>query len=168
MHLPHSCLPPFFIFLTIPPETDRLPLHRTQYAFLLPESAPAFLVLDDGMGTVDFNSKIIKKLISLYRHLNLRIIICIQYLNSTIPPSIRNCITFAIWFQQSQKIAIKALHDSFGQAGFETLDAFRDFNFLLGKYEFVVHDPNDISGKRHLDYKLMKAPKVIEEFVVEY
>jgi nucleoside-triphosphatase THEP1 len=84
----------------------------------------ALLILDDEIGKSDFNSKIFKQLITIHRHINLSIIIAVQYLNSVLSPLLRNCVTHCAYFKQEQKRSIQGLFDSFGQK-FDSVEAFR-------------------------------------------
>jgi len=120
----------------------------------------ALFILDDVCGKVEFHSKLFKHLISTHRQINVSIICASQYLNTEIPPLVRNCTTHAVWFKQEQKRSLVALFESFGQR-FENFDAFREFTLSFQRYEFILFDPS-IAGMDA--YKIYKAPSEIPAF----
>ena len=122
---------------------------------------PAFLVLDDVIGNVQFNSKVFKKLAADYRHFNLRIIVVIQYLNSVIPPVVKNCIKAVTWFRQKQELTIKVIYSLF-DLDFGNPSEFQDHMLALRKHQFVLHQPNETIEDREEAYKVLKAPEIPE------
>jgi nucleoside-triphosphatase THEP1 len=124
----------------------------------------SLLILDDEVGKADFHSKAFKHLCTTHRQWKLSIIICTQYLNTELPPILRNCITHAIWFKQEQKRSIHGLFESFGQR-FSNEKEFQEQMKELAKYEFVLFDKN-VDGMEA--YNILKAPKNIPEFKIDF
>ena len=127
------------------------------------EGVPALLILDDEVGKADFHSKAFKHLATTYRHIDLSIIICTQYLNTELPPVLRNCISHAIWFNQEQARSIKGLFESFGSR-YPSLKEFTSAIMKLGKHEFILFD-KAILGMD--GYQRLIAPKDIPEFKIK-
>jgi len=123
---------------------------------------PALLILDDEVGKTDFRSNMFKHLMTIHRHLNLSIIICTQYLNTELPPILRNCITHAVWFKQEQLRSLKGLFESFGMR-YSNLREFTDAIMELEKYEFILFDKS-IDGMEA--YQKLKAPSRIPNFQI--
>lgn len=92
---------------------------------------PAVLILDDVLGKVDFNSTTFQALVSEYRHYNLTVIICVQYLKAMKSPLIYECTRYAfIFYTESEKI-IKVLYEYFGSGISKN---WRDFRDKIQKY----------------------------------
>ena len=60
---------------------------------------PAFIILDDCLGMVNFGCKLLVKLFSNYRHYNISIFITSQYLQKYITPHLRSVASHYITFQ---------------------------------------------------------------------
>ena len=71
-----------------------------------------FLILDDCLGSINWNSKIFIQLISRYRHHRISVVIAVQYPN-TKNNVLRSCISHAILFKCLNLSALKALYENF-------------------------------------------------------
>lgn len=74
-------------------------------------SIPSFLIFDDCIGSVKWNSPLIEHLFSCYRHYNLTILVATQYIYK-IPPVIRECATYAFIFYVSNVRSLNAIRDT--------------------------------------------------------
>jgi len=83
----------------------------------------SILVLDDVVGLFDSSNKVFQNLITIHRHLNLTVIISVQYLHGNVSPTFRACVTAGFIFHTMQEISLKALFSVFGQQ-FENRKAF--------------------------------------------
>jgi len=116
---------------------------------------PCFLVFDDMIGSIKFNSNIIKKLFSTFRHYNILIIISTQYLFS-IPPLIRECTTYFVTFNIDSHRSIKAIYESF-MLDFDTLLKVKKFiKEHCIDYHFILIKTFE---KKENKYSVMKSPK---------
>lgn len=83
-----------------------------------------FIVLDDLVGLLNSNSKAITQFITTFRKTNTSVIICTQYLNRNISPTIRECINYAILFNTKTSRSLNAIFEAFGGL-FENFKAFK-------------------------------------------
>ena len=100
-------------------------------------SAKCLIILDDVVGSINFNTNLWRKIVSQFRHYNMSLFFSVQYIKS-IPPLVRECANFCFIFQTSSKKTIKELYEQYGQI-FDTESAFKrfiisntqDFNTIL-------------------------------------
>ena len=59
-----------------------------------------FLIINDGIGSVNFNSKIMDKFFTIYRYYNISLLIMTQYIYK-IPLTLRECVSFLCIFKQN-------------------------------------------------------------------
>jgi hypothetical protein len=114
---------------------------------------PAFLILDDCMGSINFLNALWTNFITTFRHYNLTLLIASQYILK-IPPVMRQCVTYAIVFKQNQKRSLVALHENF----FVEMDNWQEVRRFIDRnavgYKFILVRCLD-SVKR---YTLSQAP----------
>ena len=117
-------------------------------------ASPAFIIFDDMIGSMNLSSKIMQMLITRYRHFNILLIFAIQYIYKA-PPTLRECATFFITFNQSTKISIKAIHETFMQ-DFETYKKCKDYITSNCKnFHFILVEKDESEKNK---YKVLKAP----------
>jgi len=124
----------------------------------------AFVIFDDCLDV--FESATFKKLIVMYRHYHITIIIATQYINK-VNPTVRECCAFALLFRTTTERSLEAITSSFGQQflkhGFD--------EFLQAKtsnYQFILVD-NDSSSEDITDiYQVMLCPKDIPKFQLKF
>lgn len=114
---------------------------------------PAFIVLDDCIGSINFDSPLFQKLISRYRHYNITIFIATQYLFK-IPPLIRDCTTYFICFNQTTKKSIDAIHETFMQ-DFNYKTCYQFIKKNTKDYHFIVVDNEEAEENK---YTVSKVP----------
>lgn len=75
---------------------------------------PALLIFDDSTdeGNKQHSDQALQTLSTHYRHLNISVIICVQYLK-LFPPCLRSCVSHAILMNQINGPVIKALQDEY-------------------------------------------------------
>lgn len=123
---------------------------------------PAFLILDDCIGSLNFNSKIISHLFTCYRHYNLTIFLSTQYIYK-IPPVIRECATFAFIFFTSNMRSIEALQQTY----FTDISKDQTLQFITnncnekGKFILVLNQ------NQQNKYIISKAPAIIPKFFIK-
>lgn len=103
-----------------------------RHEVLLP---PNFLVLDDIVGVLNSQSKTFNRFITTFRKTNTTVFICVQYINSNISTTVRQCIEYAIWFDFDNKKTIGALCDAFGTT-FGSLKLFHEYIKPLLRKEY--------------------------------
>jgi hypothetical protein len=125
---------------------------------------PAFLVLDDMVGSIKWNSDFMRSFITRFRHYNLTVVIASQYIYA-IPPIIRECVTYAIIFKQMNKRSIDALKDTFFVEQ-DSFNACRDFiaKHTVG-YNFLLIRPGEELKHK---YTVACAPAVIPDFYLDF
>ena len=108
----------------------------------------AFIIFDDCIGNAEWNNKIMKELITCYRHLKITIIIASQYCYS-IPPLIRSCCSIACIFKPPNKKSIQCMLECFFHDYNDIQDLKEEFD-KLDKYEFIeVKCNNSIEDNRY-------------------
>ena len=90
------------------------------------EPASAFLILDDMLGQIPWESAIIIHMLSNYRHYGLSIFIATQYIYK-ISPTTRTVSDYVFIWGQDNKRSYDAIYDSFGLM----FDDFKDFKDTL-------------------------------------
>lgn len=116
---------------------------------------PAFLVLDDLLGACNWNSQLMTHLLTTYRHYKLTILIATQYVQK-IPPAVRNCVTFACIFNQSNKRSIDSVYESF-LYDFNNVKQAQEFiNSNCKGYYFILVNISEVEFSKK--YKLYIAP----------
>ena len=115
---------------------------------------PCFIVFDDVIGSIDFNSPFFSKLVSTFRHYNITLIFCVQYLYK-VSPVLRECVSYFITFYQPTKRSIEAIYETYMNE-FETYNECK--NFIQSKtqdYKFILVNCN---ARLHEKYIISKAP----------
>jgi hypothetical protein len=96
---------------------------------------PSFMILDDCLGLIG-KSEYLKNFLSIFRHYNISLFICTQYLKSDVSGTIlRAQLTYLIAFRTASKPTIHAMYENWGQeCGDET-----DFRKLFLKQTQEEH-----------------------------
>jgi len=108
------------------------------------EPPNCFIIFDDPIGRINFNSKIISRLFSEHRHFNITICICYQYINKT-PPLIRSLMNYLFLFRMNSKSSMNAcldLVDTFYDSNNDAIEEFRE----LKNYDFIAY--NHYTGEK--------------------
>lgn len=108
------------------------------------DKQPGLLILDDCIGSVRFNSKLFDKMFTTYRHLNLSILLSSQY-PYKITPTLRECCSFGVIFQQDTHRSVSALYESMGQR-FESCAMFKNYleqNTTNKPHHYVLYNKNN-------------------------
>ena len=124
---------------------------------------PAFVIFDDCIGSVNFESNKFKKIISTYRHPNLTLIFTTQYIKA-LPTILRECASFFITFRQSKEISFKGIQENF----------MNDYNLkevkkIIGKipkYRFLLICLEEDDDKKYNFNG--KAPDKYKEIKIKY
>ena len=130
------------------------------------EPLKLLLIFDDVIGSINFNSPLIKMLITRYRHFNVGVVFSTQYLYM-IPPPIRECCSKAFIFYQETKRSIDACYETYG-GGFENSKQFRNYMIENTKdHHFIVCNSknSEINGKyekKKIDIKSIPKNTKIE------
>lgn len=126
---------------------------------------PAFLILDDCVGSINMNSKLLKHLFTTYRHYNLTLFVSTQYIYA-VPPTLRSCANYAFIFFVEDDRTITALHKTY----FNEMDHDNVVKFI--SQATAPHSLND-KGKfilvrkkvpREEKYIISRAPPKIQNF----
>lgn len=116
------------------------------------------VIFDDCLDRRAFRSQIFQDFVTQYRHYNASLIISTQYPNLLTTTMRSNCFK-SITFRVSTNVALKALHESYGQE-FDFGD-FKEKVLALPKYHFIIFDT--ISG----GHQVMVAPAEIPRFKIK-
>ncbi len=127
------------------------------------KAKPAFIIWDDCIGTIDFNSQILKKLFTTYRHYNLQLIFTTQYIYC-VPPVLRSCTTYFITFNQQQKRSLQAIYETF-MSDKDSYDECKNFIAQhCQNYNFVLINTQKSKESK---YKICRVP-LMGEFRINY
>jgi hypothetical protein len=121
---------------------------------------PNFVILDDLLGKIDWNSKFWSNWIATFRHTNTTILITAQSIKGRGTSTLlRDCTNRAIMFYTNFRSAVESLYDAYGQT-VSTLDSFRtEFRTMtLKKHQAMVY----VAGQNSFDetHFSLIAPKV--------
>lgn len=112
------------------------------------------IIIDDCLGTINFNSKIFLQLNTRFRKYNFGIFYTTQHINK-LPPVIRECCFNSFIFQQNTLASIESCYENFG-LNFKKLIDFREYmQKTVPKYHFIHFNrrqPTDIKVKHAQDY----------------
>jgi GTPase SAR1 family protein len=121
------------------------------------KAKPAFIVFDDMLGLIKFDSKLIIELFTKYRHYNITILITTQYIYA-IPPLLRECTTFFFTFYLSSYRSLKAIYDCF-LGDFDNYKECKKFIIdNTGDYKFIV--VKTFESNKNKKFNVCKAPKI--------
>lgn len=93
-----------------------------EFEVLLP---PNFVVLDDIVGVLNSQSKTFNKFITTFRKTNTTVFIAVQYINTNISTTTRQCIEYAFMFDFDNEKTQKALYNAFG-IGFDSFIKYKN------------------------------------------
>lgn len=123
----------------------------------------AFVVFDDILGDLKLTSNLMIKLLSTYRHYNISIFLATQYLYK-VPPTIRECYTYAFIFRQTNMRSIDVLRETY----FIEFKNKHEVQQYIGKhtkdYQVIVVSVGESQEKK---YKVMKA-KLLKPFYIQF
>jgi len=106
------------------------------------QAKPCFIVFDDMIGSINFNSHLFSKLVSTFRHYNVTLIFSVQYLYK-VSPVLRECVSLFITFYQPTKRSIEAIYDTYMNE-FESYNECKEFIQNQTKdYKFIMVITNE-------------------------
>jgi len=79
------------------------------------EMPHSILVLDDVVGIFNSSNKTFQNLVTIHRHLNLTIMISVQYLLGKVSTTFRECVSAGFIFNTMKENSVKGIHSVFGQ-----------------------------------------------------
>lgn len=104
---------------------------------------PVMLVIDDGLGVINFNENYFCNLIAMSRHINLTIVIMMQNLTKFLSPALRNNLSY-IFVSRIADANFKCLHELAGC--WESCKEMKKFlKDSLVNYQQVLIDKKDIN-----------------------
>jgi hypothetical protein len=110
------------------------------------------VILDDSVGVIDFNSKLLKNLWTSLRHYNLTFIISIQYLKFITPLMKNNCMSLFV-----TKIKEHSLKSMFELTDFSDINQFKEFMLkVCVNYNIVKLNLQSRYNKKILVYLIVK------------
>ena len=133
-------------------------------------SVPAsFLIFDDLIGVLNNASDWFSNFIATFRHVNINVFICVQYLTGrkAISPIMREQTNFAIMFQSRTRRTLENLYESYGGL-FDTVDDFKQhfFNATKVKYSAMLYseDIDDVDE----NYITIQAPAEVPKIKFKF
>ena len=126
-----------------------------------------FIIFDDVLGSVNFNSDVLTRLFSTCRHNNISIFLATQYLKS-VPPLIRQNSDYVFLFQIKNLNTLRDFYDEWG-SNFETFDEFKIyFKKSVNGYSCLLVDQKD-NNKKDMDiYSTFTAPSSFPDFKLNW
>ena len=130
------------------------------------KAPPAFIIFDDMLGSLNFNSGFIATLIPKYRQPNFTIIFTTQYVKK-LPPLIRECATFFMMFKTTGKDTTDTIQENFMQEKTkkevvkfidQNLPSIEARNFILVEKLALIDDK----------YTIDRAPAKYKPFKIKY
>ena len=116
-----------------------------------------FIIFDDVIGTVNFNSSVLKKLFTTGRHYNISIFLATQYLKS-VTPLVRQNTDYVFLFDIKNLITLRAFYDEWG-SNFETFEEFKTyFRNSVNGYSCLIIDQKDSKIRNNDIYSVFTAP----------
>ena len=122
----------------------------------VPES---FIVMDDLQGVLNNQTNFMINFLSTYRHININLLICIQYLGSknAISPQVREQTSHAILFQSRTRRTLENLYESFGGL-FPTFEEFKQHFLSVTKEKYVAMVYSEAVDELEDNYVGVKCP----------
>ena len=137
-------------------------LHHQKKRVKEGKKSKLLLIFDDCIGSINFNSKIMSKLMINRRHFNISLIFSAQYIKR-LSPLFRDCVDYVIMFKLNSGSTIKQLTDMWLH-DINTREINKFINYFTDiKYSFCFID---VSKSGVNKYKKMICPKV-GEFKIE-
>jgi hypothetical protein len=128
--------------------------------------ASAFLILDDMLGQIPWETGIIIHMLSNYRHYGLSIFIATQYIYK-ISPTTRTVADYVFIWGQDNKRSYDAIYDSFGLM-FEDYNDFKRTLDAITEVEFQCMIYRKDKRKKEERYGYYKAPDDIPEVKFDF
>ena len=123
-----------------------------------------FIIIDDCLGSINWNLPIWTKIFSTIRHYKLSIFVLTQYLHK-VSPIVRTQAASYIFLKMLNWNELKAAYDC--AFNYMTFDAFKDFvKFNTNNYNCIF--VNNHSTSNDNIYKIIKAPEFIYPFTLSY
>lgn len=127
--------------------------------------APILIIFDDMNNSTSFKQKEFITLVSMFRHLNISIVLSTQYINY-IPSMHREQFFYAACFNLNTKNSLKACYETFGQVyddENEFYELLRDYTREKHTFIFIDRNESDINKM----YQSLKCP-VIKKFSITF
>lgn len=128
---------------------------------------PNFVILDDLLGKINWNSKFWTSWIATFRHTNTTLLISAQSLKGKGTSTLlRDCTSRALMYYTNFKSAVEGLFDAYGQI-FPNIDEFKKAyrDMTREKHQCMVYVNNQDSFDDSY-FSLIAAP--VEDFKLEY
>jgi Poxvirus A32 protein len=131
---------------------------------------PSFLIFDDCLGMINWQSEVLQNFIACFRHYNITCFISAQYLKGSHASStlLRSCLTYCFAFYSADKNSIEALYQMCGQSTGMKYPEFCQFFLGIVDQEYhcllYVNEGRD-NRKKYLDFVCDKEnPKFTIKF----
>jgi GTPase SAR1 family protein len=129
------------------------------------KAEPCFIVFDDMIGMINFQSKTLTELFTKYRHYNITVLLTTQYIYK-IPPLIRECSTFIFLFFVTSRRSLKAAFECFF-CHFDNIEQCKKFIINnTGDNKFIFIKSQEYDQKKR--YFVSKAPSKIKKITFNY
>lgn len=129
----------------------------------------SFIIFDDLIGVLNNATDWFNNFISTFRHVNINVFICVQYLTgkNAVSPIMREQTNFAILFQSRTRRTIENLYESYGGL-FDTIEQFKQhfFNATKVKYSAMLYS-EDVDD-RDENYITIQAPAEVPKMKFDF
>lgn len=133
------------------------------------KAPPSFIIFDDLIGVLNNASDWFNNFIATFRHYNINIFICVQYLTGkkAISPIMREQTNFAILFQSRTRRTLENLYENYGGL-FDSLEDFKQhfFNATKEKYSATLY--SEAIDDREENYITIKAPENVPKMKFDF
>jgi len=124
------------------------------------------LIFDDCLGSVKFNSKVVSRFFSCFRHYRAKVMLSTQNVNK-IPPMIRDIASHIAIFETFAERCLTGLYDSYGHC-FERYEDFRKYvKTKCRNYSFIL-----FSKRKEKDdpfhYRIFKCPNSLPRYLIRF
>jgi len=127
------------------------------------KAEPAFIIFDDCIGSINFQSEIMSRLTSTYRHPNFTLIFTSQYIHK-IPTTIRECATYFITFKQTKENTFKSIQDNFMNE--KTIKEVKKFiTDNTHNYNFIIVEVLEDDDQK---YHIGRVPEKYKSIKIKY
>ena len=122
---------------------------------------PAFLILDDIIGLMNFNKPLINHLFTTFRHYNITTLLLTQYIYKT-PPTIREQANYCFCFNMKQDQSMKAIYETYFCAHFkyEEYKSLQNYH-TQDHYCLVIDNKQNDMKKRYMKFKAQPCTQKI-------
>lgn len=128
---------------------------------------PTALVFDDVIGLLDSNTDAFSSFISTFRHYNITVFVCVQYVKKNISTTFRECVNHFYLFNSKTELALRAFFESCGQL-FDSYQEFKAYFLRATSQPYTALFYNQDEDSREDAYRVIRAPAELPKVQLKY